>query len=165
MIGANLARMTAWQQFAADAPQIAADVRRRFAASRHHVLATLRRDGSPRVSATELHWRGDQLELWSMPGSRKALDLRADGRFSVHAQPGDASPADPDVKLTGIAAEVTDPRARRFWIEQESPAGTDSHLFRVDLTEVVTTAVDETEQNLLIKLWRPERGVVVFRRY
>lgn len=155
--------MTSWQQFAEDAPQIAADVRRRLAASRHHVLATLRRDGSPRVSATELHWRDDRLELWSMPGSRKALDLRADGRFSVHAQPGEASMADPDVKFSGVAVEVTDPDARRRWIEQAGPASTESHLFAVDLTEVVTTAVDE--DHLLIKLWRPTRGVVVFRRY
>ncbi|WP_344685441.1 pyridoxamine 5'-phosphate oxidase family protein [Saccharopolyspora taberi] len=152
-----------WQQFAADAPQFAVEIRRQFTASRHHVLATLRRDGSPRVSAVELHWSDDQLELWSMPGSRKALDLRADGRFAVHARPGATSAADPDVKLSGVATEVTDPGERRRWIERAAPASTESHLFRVDLTEVVTTAVDG--DHLLIKLWRPARGVVAFRRY
>ncbi|WP_211899408.1 pyridoxamine 5'-phosphate oxidase family protein [Saccharopolyspora erythraea] len=165
MIGANLVPVVSWKQFSAEEPRIAADVRRRFGASRHHVLATLRRDGSPRLSAIEVHWRDDVLELWSMPGSHKALDLLRDPRMSVHAQPGEASLGEPDVKLSGRALEVADPSERRAWIERAKPASEDSHLFRVEITEVVTTGVDEAAGHLLIKLWRPSRGVVVFRRH
>lgn len=35
-----------WQQFADEAPELGAKVRARFGAAKHHVLATLRGDGS-----------------------------------------------------------------------------------------------------------------------
>jgi hypothetical protein len=40
--------MATWKQFAAEAPDLAYAVRARFEAAKHHVLATLRADGSPR---------------------------------------------------------------------------------------------------------------------
>jgi hypothetical protein len=39
-------------------------------------LATLRRDGSPRISGTEVEFTDGQVWLGMMPGSLKALDLR-----------------------------------------------------------------------------------------
>jgi hypothetical protein len=81
--------MATWEDFLAEAPQLAAAVRRGFEAAKHHVLATLRRDGSPRVSGTEVDFRGPDLVLGSMGGARKAADLRRDGRFALHAHPGD----------------------------------------------------------------------------
>ncbi|MCZ9341635.1 pyridoxamine 5'-phosphate oxidase family protein, partial [Streptomyces sp. TRM76130] len=43
-----------WAFFAAAEPDLAATVERRFGAFTHHVLATLRRDGSPRTSGLEV---------------------------------------------------------------------------------------------------------------
>jgi len=95
--------MATWEEFAREAPELAAAVRARFTATKHHVLATLRRDGSPRVSGTEVDFRGADLTLGSMSGARKASDLRRDGRFALHANPGDGSMAFGDAKLAGVA--------------------------------------------------------------
>ena len=50
--------MATWEDFEQEAPEPAALVRARFEAEKHHVLATLRKDGSPRVSGTEVDFVG-----------------------------------------------------------------------------------------------------------
>lgn len=158
--------MTTWQQFAEQAPDLAASVRARFTAQQHHVLATLRTDGSPRVSGTEVSWYGPDLTVGSMPGARKALDLRRDDRFALHANPGDGTLSEPnvDVKIAGRAAEVTGDD-QRAWFEAVQPPDADSHLFRLLLTEVVTTGISADETHLVIRQWTPEHGVRTFRRH
>jgi hypothetical protein len=156
--------MATWQQFDDDAPDLAAAVRARLEATKHHVLATLRRDGSPRVSGTEVSWYGADLVIGSMLGAMKAQDLQRDGRFALHANPGDGSMAGGDAKLSGRAVEVVDANELEAVREQEQPPG-DFHLFRLDLCEVVLTEIGQDQQHLLIKLWRPLRGVVAYKRY
>ena len=56
-----------WGTFAADAPELAAAVEARLTGNKHHVLASLRRDGTPRVSGTEVVLRPPDLLLGSMP--------------------------------------------------------------------------------------------------
>ncbi|WP_093150906.1 pyridoxamine 5'-phosphate oxidase family protein [Saccharopolyspora antimicrobica] len=157
--------MSTWQEFAEQAPELAAQVRARLEAFRHHVLATLRRDGSPRVSGTEVAWRGPDLVFGSMPGSRKAVDLRRDARFALHANPG--VPEDMmggvDVKLAGRAVEVTGDE-HRAWVEEVQPPSQDSHLFRLDLAEVTTTGVAEDQIHLAITRWTPTEGIRVYKR-
>lgn len=46
--------MASWRQVEMEAPDFAARVRSRFEAGTNKTIATLRRDGSPRISATEL---------------------------------------------------------------------------------------------------------------
>ncbi|MDA3644646.1 pyridoxamine 5'-phosphate oxidase family protein [Saccharopolyspora indica] len=157
--------MSTWQEFAERTPELAARVRARLEAFQHHVLATLRRDGAPRVSGTEVAWRGPDLVFGSMPGSRKAVDLQRDGRFALHANPG--APEDMmggvDVKLAGRAVEVTGDE-HRAWVEEVGPPSPDSHLFRLDLTEVTTTGVAEDQTHLVITRWTPTEGVRIFKR-
>ena len=140
--------MATWQQFSYEAPELAAAVRARFDATKHHVLATLRRDGSPRVSGTEVVFEGPDLALGMMPDSMKALDLRRDGRFALHANPGDGSMEGGDAKVAGIAEADLD---------HVSPMP--SHFFRLDLGEVVLTTVDVPRELLVVQTWRPGRGV------
>lgn len=45
--------MTAWREFEAAEPEFARRVRALFDAHKHKTIATLRRDGSPRISGTE----------------------------------------------------------------------------------------------------------------
>jgi hypothetical protein len=45
-----------WKQVEAEAPALAARAREIFDAFKHKTIATLRRDGSPRISGTEVEF-------------------------------------------------------------------------------------------------------------
>src|SRR5438128_2406736 len=68
--------MASWAEFEAAEPEFAARVRKLMSTRKHLTMATLRRDGSPRISGTEVEFADGQLRLGSMPGAMKALDLR-----------------------------------------------------------------------------------------
>ena len=70
--------MASWNEIESAAPELAARALAAFDAHRHKVLATLRRDGSPRISGIEASFTDGELWLGMMPSSRKALDLRRD---------------------------------------------------------------------------------------
>ena len=153
--------MTTYDDFAQQAPELAAAVRARFEAERHHVLATLRADGSPRVSGTEVGFRLGQLFLGSMPDARKARDLQRDPRCALHAHTGDGTMAGGDAKVAGRALEVTDEPTLAAFRGDEQPAGP-YHLFLLDLAEVVLTTV--ADDQLVVELWRPGEPVRTTRR-
>ena len=141
-----------WGRLADEAPELAGAVQARLTATKHHVLATLRQDGSPRVSGTEVQLRGPELSIGSMPGAVKARDLQRDGRFALHANPGDGT-------MEGVAVEVTDEaELAAFREEVEAPPGP-MHLFRLLLTEVVLTSLHPDGDRLVIETWRPGRGL------
>ncbi|MFI8964611.1 pyridoxamine 5'-phosphate oxidase family protein [Streptomyces sp. NPDC053493] len=153
---------TAWAAFEAAAPELAATVRERFGKYTHHALATLRADGSPRLSGIEADFRGGELWLGMMPNSRKALDLRRDPRFALLANPGEGTGmGGGDVRVSGRAVEVTDPEALDRYA-QEAGAPQPFHLFRAELTEVVRTTVEGEE--VVLRTWRPGRPVRTLRR-
>lgn len=148
--------MATWEQFEKEAPELAASVRGRFEATKHHVLATLRRDGSPRVSGTEVRFHGPDLVIGSMWRSRKALDLQREGRFALHANPGDGSMRDGDAKVAGRAVEVTDPGELRGFVDSDHPPEP-FHLFRLGIDEVVRTSLSPDQTHLVIETWQPGR--------
>jgi hypothetical protein len=130
----------------AAAPELAARIRERFGAHKHHTLATLRRDGSPRISGTEVVIEAGELWLGSGHDALKARDLRRDPRFALHSHSEDP-PEDPsrwagDVKVAGVA--------------QAQDA--DGHLrFRLDIREASWVRVEG--KVLAIDVWTPEAGV------
>ncbi|MER6024888.1 pyridoxamine 5'-phosphate oxidase family protein [Streptomyces sp. NPDC001851] len=142
-----------WASFTTAEPGLAAIVEERFGAFRHHVLATLRRDGSPRTSGLEAEFRGGELWLGMMAGSRKALDLRRDPRFALQANPGEGTGmGGGDVRIAGRAYEVEGERKSGYAKEVEPPEP--FHLFRTELTEVVRTWV-EGDRYLVVQVWQP----------
>ncbi|RFS83801.1 pyridoxamine 5'-phosphate oxidase family protein [Actinomadura spongiicola] len=149
--------MATWEQFEAEADELASVVKVRFQGAKTHILATLRKNGAPRVSGSEVDFVAGELSFGSMSNAVKALDLRRDGRCAIHAHPGEGG----DVKVAGVAVEVTDPREKRAFTTGSEPPG-DFHVFRLDLHEAVVTAVEDDE--LVIRLWRPGRPVETFRR-
>src|SRR5262249_35286836 len=69
-----VALMARWADVEREAPELAARAREIFDANKHKAIATIRADGSPRISGTEAEfWDGD---VWwgSMPDSRKGDD-------------------------------------------------------------------------------------------
>ncbi|MCU1393998.1 MAG: hypothetical protein JWM34_2426 [Ilumatobacteraceae bacterium] len=151
-----------WSDFEQAAPELAAAAKQRFLEHKHHVLATLRRDGSPRISANEVQFHGGNIVMGMMLDSVKALDLLRDGRCAIHANPGD-DPGPGDVKLSGIAAAVTDPDELAAYAEEVEPPPP-FHLFRLDLLEVVHTKVHPDNDRLVITHWTPT-GLTVVDRY
>jgi hypothetical protein len=156
-----------WADFRAEQPHFADTVRERFAGFRHHVLGTLRADGSPRLTALEADFRDGELWLGMMPGSLKALDLRRDPRFALHANPGgETGPEEGDVRVSGRAVEVTDPETLAVYAAgaPEGQIPDKFHLFRVDFTEAVRVRVDIAAEQLVFEVWRPGRPLRTLRR-
>ncbi|KJS53899.1 pyridoxamine 5'-phosphate oxidase [Streptomyces rubellomurinus subsp. indigoferus] len=150
--------MATWQDFEQQAPELAALVRARFEAEKHHVLATLRKDGSPRVSGTEVEFVGADLWLGSMYHAVKARDLQRDGRFALHSHPGNETMEGGDSKIAGLAVEVTDEvELLAFAAELPEPPPTPFHLFRLDLRQVVHTSLEG--DHLWVLNWHPGRPV------
>ena len=144
--------MTSWADVRATAPQFADTVRRTFAIRKHATMATIQRDGAPRISGTEIDFADDgEIYLGMMPGARRAADLRRDPRVAIHCPTEDAPPDDPaswlgDGKITARAIEVQ------------------PHRFRLDIERVVLTKVAPGGEELEISIWRPPASVTVVRR-
>jgi hypothetical protein len=155
--------MPSWSDFEAAAPELAATVRRRLDAHSHKTLATVRGDGSPRISGTEAGVVDGELWIGSMWDARKARDLRRDPRFALHSGSDDPPAWEGDAKLAGVAEEITDPERVRE-INGAAAGNGPSHLFRLDLREVSTVGLDEGRTQLVIQVWTPERGVRAIKR-
>jgi hypothetical protein len=146
--------MSTWAEVAAAEPEFADRVRRVFDSHRHKVLATVRADGSPRVSGIEVEFADGELLMGMMPGSVKARDLRRDPRLALHAASEDPPQDDPsrwlgDAKIAGRAVEVAAPP------DEDEPA----HRFKVDIAEVVLTRVGRPADHLVIESWHEGRGL------
>ena len=150
--------MASFSSFEAAAPELAATVRARLAATKHLTLATLRRDGAPRISGTECRLEHGELWIGSMWQALKARDLQRDPRFALHSGSADPPGWSGDAKVAGMAEEITDERLVRE-LNGEAAANGPSHLFRLDVTEASAVHVDEAAKVLIIDVWTPGRGV------
>jgi Pyridoxamine 5'-phosphate oxidase len=152
--------MTTWDDFAAAAPDLADEARAIFERHRHKTMATLRRDGSPRISGTELQFKDGELWLGSMPDARKAQDLLQDPRVAIHSNSADPKEMETesagDAKIAGRAVEVTDADLLAEF-GQDAPPGP-FHLFRLDVNEVVVTKVGDPPDHLVIDFWTATAG-------
>jgi len=148
--------MARWSEVEAEAPELAALARELLDAHVHKTLATIRRDGSPRISGTEIRFADGDVWLGSMWRAVKALDLQRDPRFAVHS--GSIDPPDwkGDAKFAGRVEEITDPE--RVLEVNGSEVGR-SHLFRADISELVVVRLDESRKHLVIEDWHEGRGV------
>jgi len=127
------------------------------------VLATLRRDGSPRVSGTELIFAEGKLWLGSMAGAVKARDLLRDPRFALHGGTEDPPAWTGDVKVAGRAVDIGDAAVLARVVGDHRPADP-MQLFRAELGEVTIVWVDEAAVQLVVESWHPGRGVEIVRR-
>lgn len=155
--------MTTWSDVVDAAPDLAKDVRERFEATGLGYLATLRKDGSPRVSGIEPFFWDGEVWLGSMWEARKAHDLRRDGRCSLHAANVDKNIADGDARVSGTAVEIVD-EARKEAVGRAISAHSEFdpdehgpwHLFSLDVTEVLFLRPGDGA--LVIRTWTPEHG-------
>ena len=155
--------MASWTEFETAAPELAAEVRKRLDAHTHKTLATIRKDGTPRISGTETTFAEGELWIGSMWQARKARDLQRDPRFALHSGSDDPPDWKGDAKLSGIAEEITDPDRVRA-INGAAAQGGPSHLFRLDLREVSAVRLNDDRSGLVIDVWTSEDGVRTITR-
>ena len=145
--------MTAWRDVERAEPAFAELVRRLFDAHRHKTIATLRADGSPRISGIEAEFENGELAFGSMPNARKGADLRRDPRFALHSatvDPVEGSEAQwpGEAKISGRAIYVG-----------PTTGGPSGDLFHADIAEVVHTHVNEQATKLVVEWWTPAQGL------
>src|SRR5690349_22133919 len=148
-----MVRVTAWQEVERAEPEFAQRVRALFEAHKHHTIATLRADGSPRISGIETVFEDGELVFGSMPNARKGADLRRDPRFALHSATVDPVegaeaqwPGEAKISGRAIAAEPT-------------TEGSDSDRFHADIAEVVHTHLNDEATRLVVEWWTPTQGL------
>ena len=144
--------MASWGEFAAAEPAFAGEVADRFAIRKHKTLATLRKDGSPRISGIEVEFADGELYLGMMPASRKLHDLQRDPRLALHSPTDDPPEGHPgswpgEAKISGRGVPVGAP--------DSPPQGA---RFRVEISDVVLTHLNDAGDRLVVDSWHPGRG-------
>ena len=145
--------MTAWKDVEGAEPEFAQRVRGLFDLHKHKTIATLRADGSPRISGIEAAFVDGELAFGSMPDARKGADLRRDPRFALHSatvDPVEGSEAQwpGEAKISGraiYAGPLTE--------------GTEGDHFHADIAEVVHTHLNEKATMLVVEWWTPTHGL------
>ena len=145
--------MTAWRDVERAEPEFARRVRGLFDAHRHKTIATVRADGSPRISGIETVFEDGDLVFGSMPNARKGADLRRDPRFALHSatvDPVEGAEAQwpGEAKISGRAI------AAGKIIE-----GPEGDRFVADIAEVVHTHLNAEATLLIIEWWTPAHGL------
>ena len=147
--------MSSWRDLEQDVPDFAFRVRRRFDAGTNKTFASLRRDGAPRISASELEFSSDgEVTLGMMAGSMKLLDVQRDPRVALHSptlEPSDDNQSTDtgDAKMSGSLVEIKAP------VDNPHKGAV---FFKLDITEVVLTYVGTPADHLVIESWHAERG-------
>jgi hypothetical protein len=153
--------MARWAEVEQAAPELAGRARDFFEAGVHKTLATLRRDGSPRISGSEAYILDGDVWFGSMWNAMKALDLRRDPRFALHSASSDPPHWSGDAKVSGRAEEITDPAEHRrvFGLIGHEHEPGDAHLFRADIGELVVVGLNEARTKMVIESWSEGRGL------
>jgi hypothetical protein len=146
--------MASWRDIEKEAPAFAERVQALFDAGTNKTIATLRRDGSPRISASEAKFEDGELTFGMMGGSMKLQDVRRDPRIAIHAPtlepPADNPESGPgDAKMAGRAVETPAPPG------SEIPG---AGYFHLDIHEVTLTYVGTPPDHLVIETWHTNRG-------
>jgi hypothetical protein len=152
----------AWNEIVEAQPEFADRVRALFDSGRHKTIATLRADGSPRISGIEAEFVDGNLRFGSMAGARKGADLRRDARFALHSptfhpEEGNESEWPGEAKIAGRAIPAGP-------ITAEDEAEAHGEMFVADIDEVVITGLNHDATMLVVESWTPGRGLKVIER-
>jgi hypothetical protein len=155
--------MATWQSIEQQEPAFAERVRTLFDAGKHKTIATLRADGSPRISGIECEFVDGDLRFGSMTGARKGADLRRDPRFALHSPnlhpvEGKESEWPGEAKVAGTAVPSGPVKA------DDSSEGPDGEMFVADIHEVVITCLNADATKLVVESWTPKRGLARIER-
>ena len=128
-----------WSKLESQSPEIA-----EFSKTRLHgkvaYLATIRKDGAPRVHPfTPIIGEG-HFFVFMEPTSPKGNDLRRDARYAVHCSVTDNSGESGEVVVTGRARFIEDPEMRALAVKICPYQPAERYiLFEFDLESAMTT--------------------------
>lgn len=152
-----------WGDFAAACGDLAERMQQRFESHLHAVMATLRRDGSPRMSGMEAPIRDGHLWLGMGRNSTKAADLRRDPRFGLHSAPesGELTAGDARIEGTAVPADAAQLETFLRGHHHEIDDATPMALFTARIARAVLVRVEG--HHLVVETWTPA-GDLVERR-
>jgi hypothetical protein len=113
-------------------------------------MATVRADGAPRISGTEVEFTQAGVYIGTNVSARKTVDLQHDPRIAVHSPTVDPAPDGSwpgEAKFSGVVVQVPAP-------DSYPP---NSLRFEIDLTSAVFTGLTDDQAQLRVELWRPGR--------
>jgi len=148
-----------WSEMESAQPRLGAVGRERLLAPGVVLVATIRRDGTPRVSAVELLVTGGDLWLSMLWQSTKAADLLRDPRILVHSVVTSRDGGEGEFKVRGTARAEHDPQAQLRYAQAVtaalgwSPTPGRFHLFAIDIGEVTFIRYDDSTGDQHVAMW------------
>lgn len=128
--------MASWGEFARAEPEMAKVLQKSLNWIPITYLATVRKDGAPRVHPICPIIGGDRMFVAVAETSPKRYDLRNDGRFAMHALP---DKRDDEFYMTGRATMVEDAATRKLVSDSAGHTVHDSDwVFEFDIEQVMT---------------------------
>jgi pyridoxamine 5'-phosphate oxidase-like protein len=155
-----------WSEIERAQPRLAGLARQRLIGPGVVLVATIRRDGTPRISPVEPFLLDGELWLSMMWQSAKARDLVRDPRILVHSVIASRDGAEGEVKVRGIArTEHQLAVQRRYAKAVAASLGWDPqpgrfHLFAVDISHIAVISYDTDSGNQRVAMWPPGREFV-----
>jgi hypothetical protein len=128
-----------WQTLEQAEPELAAFGRERFGA-RVAYLATIRKDGAPRVHPVTPIIGEGHLFLFMEPTSPKGFDLRRNGRYAIHSGVEDAEGTGGEFAISGRATFVDDAEIRKIAVRSAGYEVADRYvLFELSVERAAST--------------------------
>ncbi len=140
-----------WEEFKKVSPVMAALGEERFNRTGLVIVATIRKDGWPRISPVEPLIADGHLYLGMMWQSRKAQDLLRDPRCTVNTIVSNRDGSEGDFKIYGFAVEIQDLEMRQRYSESLhkkiglKPKEREYHRFSIDIDHVAFSIIQEGE--------------------
>ncbi len=155
--------MTMFDSARTAAPTVFDPIAARFTSAGIGLLATLRRDGSPRISPIEVTLTGGSLLVGMMPGSCKYHDLRRDPRTCLLTPVADRHDLGGEGKVFGRCVLVEAERSALFLAAAAEAAGVEpaelagSPVFELDVEAAAWQWVEE--DTFRTRSWTQAGGV------
>jgi hypothetical protein len=157
-----------WSDLVARQPRLADTGRTKLLERGVVLVATIRRDGTPRISPVEPFVLDGELWLSMMRGSTKARDLLRDPRILVHSVITTRDGGEGEFKVRGSARPEADPDVHQRYAAAVwdslgwRPVPGEFHLFAVEIDDITFIRYDDATGDQFVTRW-PSGGEFVRR--
>jgi hypothetical protein len=155
-----------WSEMERRQPQLGELGRQRLIEPGVLLVATIRLDGTPRLSPVEPFILDGHLLLSMLLQSKKAADLMRDPRVLVHSVVTSRDGGDGEFKVRGTGRVVDDPAVQHRYASAVvatlgwQPEPGRFHLFSIDVEDVAYIRYDDSTGDQYVAAWPPGREYV-----